>query len=506
MKASRSLHNRAVIFVFAACFCAFLVFIIRCGSSIEDISSLESSSSQLYHPRQHIEQFDVRKSVAGSNETVQTSVTSHENSETTTAASDGKAGPSGVPVIIKANEAESVDVLTGRVAYNNEFEVFPFTRFTLDRVFPVEPGLGRRVIEKPIGFRKLEIYAVLDRAVASLNKNAQKGERRFTLADFVEGVYRTVPNAGTQYEVFFRDGRTYRQVQVILPYSPAVVIPVSSASDHGKKIHIILSLSERTDSFNRFMGRFAKIVVEDPNLVLCVVYFGKVGLEQVKSVVVDFKKQYGEGIIRLIEAAGPFSRGRGLQIGVDSIRGNALVFLCDVDVVFTVSFLNRCRLHTTSGQSLYYPIVFSLYNPHILSKLRPGDVTILMDPPVISRETGFWRDFGYGMTCQYRNDFKRVGGFDVNASDINTAAGWGLEDVRLYRRHLQSGYVVVVRATDPGIFHIWHEKKCDPDLPTDQYHGCLRSRAFSEASHWQLGELVLKQRDRDSRSDSLRKL
>lgn len=70
--------------------------------------------------------------------------------------------------------------------------------------------------------------------------------------------------------------------------------------------------------------------------------------------------------------------------------------------------------------------------------------------------------------------------------------GWGGEDVHLYRKYLH-GDLMVIRSPVPGLFHLWHEKRCADALTPEQYRMCIQSKAMSEASHSHLGMLVFRE-------------
>ena len=389
------------------------------------------------------------------------------------------------------NKLLSAEILHG-VEMKSEYELTAFNRFTVSRIYLVDPGLGKRVVEKPIGQKRKEINEVIVFGVERLNKGRSNSSKIYTTSDFIEGIYRTEPTSGTLYELYYRYldnlgiGK-YSKVVLLRPFGPLLPAISSPVYTDSVWINLILPLKGRTDSLKLFMKNFVDVcILRDKKVYLTVVYFGSENISTVKNIISDVSETYNFKYMKLVNVNESFSRGRALQIGIRSWKsGDVLLFMCDVDIIFNVDFLERCRLNSEKTKRVYYPIVFSLYNPKVVYSLQGKSIPSEKDQLIISKQTGFWRDFGYGMTCQYRSDFYSMGGFDEQIT------GWGGEDVGLYKKYVKSNFIVV-RATDPGIFHLWHDKICDPNLSADQYQGCIRSKALNEASHAQLGLLAFK--------------
>ncbi|XP_028318325.1 chondroitin sulfate N-acetylgalactosaminyltransferase 1 [Gouania willdenowi] len=383
----------------------------------------------------------------------------------------------------------------------SEYAVVPFESFTLQRVYQLEMGLTRHPEEKPVRKDKRdELVDVLENALHILNapsslqdgKSAARKPRTskiYTPSDFVEGITRTEKDKGTLYDLTFRgeSSHEFRRLVLFRPFGPLMKVKNERVDTSNVAINIILPLSRRIDKFKQFMHNFREVCVrQDGRVHLTVVYFGKEQMSEVHSTLENTSREVNFKNYTLLQLDEEFSRGRGLDVGARAWKGgNVLLFFCDVDIFFTADFLNTCRLNTQPGKKVFYPVLFSQYNPSLIYG-GPDHIPPVEQQLIIKKDTGFWRDFGFGMTCQYRTDFINIGGFDI---DIK---GWGGEDVHLYRKYLHSN-LLVVRAPSRGLFHLWHEKQCVDELPPDQYRMCMQSKAMNEASHGQLGMLFFRQ-------------
>lgn len=235
----------------------------------------------------------------------------------------------------------SAEILHG-LPLNNEYELIPFNHFTFSRVYPIELGLGKRVVEKPIGYKRRDILGALNKAIETLNRNITSNMMKYTLDDFTEGIYRNEPTTGTQYELYFRTKEVNKSVSasgqhhdthgihgttkllVMRPFAPLQTIQMEAFPKQQEKelIHIILPLSGRTSTFQSFMDKYVKIALKhDKRVHLTVVYFGEDGLSEARSTmsrVIGMKNSGGNSSnLKLLALNETFSRGK-LIVGFDN--------------------------------------------------------------------------------------------------------------------------------------------------------------------------------------------
>ncbi|KAG7476491.1 hypothetical protein MATL_G00083510 [Megalops atlanticus] len=251
-----------------------------------------------------------------------------------------------------------------------------------------------------------------------------------------------------------------------------------------RKVHVLVPLTGRYDIFVRFMENFEKTcLVPNQSVKLSVILVdndSNQDREKHLELIKEYHNKYPKADLTVIPMAGDFSRGLALEMGSSQLENNTLLFFCDVDLVFNADFLQRCRDNAIQGKQVYFPVIFSQYDPKIVySGAAPDDSSF-----VFTKKSGFWRDYGFGITCIFKSDLLKAGGFDTSIQ------GWGLEDVDLFTKVINSG-LKAFRSQETGIIHVYHPVHCDANLEPKQYKMCLGSKASTYASTMQLAELWL---------------
>lgn len=127
-----------------------------------------------------------------------------------------------------------------------------------------------------------------------------------------------------------------------------------------KKLHILVPLTGRYDTFVRFMDNFEKVCLNSNQNVKLIIILVDNDSNQDKEkhldLIKDYHNKYPKADLSVIPMTGEFSRGLALEMGASGLNNNSLLFFCDVDLVFSSDALQRCR-DATEGRQAYFPVM-----------------------------------------------------------------------------------------------------------------------------------------------------
>ena len=287
-----------------------------------------------------------------------------------------------------------------------------------------------------------------------------------------------------------------------LPCDPAGGVALHASSlvvDSERWLQVLLPLSCRLDVFVKFLRTSGKNLAKVPGpkrLVVAWTYCarrqGNFTQKELEHVVARYRERTGQTVdTLLVHVDLPFSRSRALNAAIDQCADGDVAAVIDVDMVVTVDFFLNCKAFARDGHTMYFPITFSRYNPRRIAdhaavmNFSSGKVDKLERPDTIDRDTGLWRDFGFGMASFVVSDARAVGLYDAS----NTA--WGNEDIDFYKRSIAAGYMGW-RLYDPGAVHAFHPKQCRDLVGTDRFTMCVGSKVRMEGTAAQTAMALLK--------------
>ena len=379
---------------------------------------------------------------------------------------------------------------------SEKWEMFTFKSFYPD--FSLEAP-----VLKIQGALRIEVNNILEKTREFINDEVSKsqhlGKLKYLKINY--GYRRFHPLYGMQHIVQVtvtsakkhRDSKTGATKTIHISYERSFYIqqPFSNLrytleplAGEPPYVHFIVPLEGRLETFRRFMKNFELVCLKVLQRVkLVVAYSSSVSSpHEHKYIMKKYQEKYPKAELIWLDVAGNFSRGVSLSLAADNFDQAALLFLCDVDLIFNSEFIDRCRLNTALGKRVYFPIIFSQFDPELTYNNKTKHDTHGF---AVNKDSGTWRPFSYGIACIYHQDMDAVGGFDTSVR------GWGMEDVDLFEKFVNHPEIEVFRAADPGVMHSYHRKNCDPNLPIIQYTQCQASKALLSASQKSLVRALL---------------
>ncbi len=265
---------------------------------------------------------------------------------------------------------------------------------------------------------------------------------------------------------------------VITNSNTNLILPSSSVP-----IHMIVPVSGRLLTLKRLLTNFDRVVMRSNDVDLINIHLYIILMETAEdsgermSTIADyikkFLKNYSSPRIHLLEVEnGNFTRGYARSYGASHFNNTDLLFFIDLDMIFTRDLFPRIRHHTILNKQVYFPIIFSQYDPKFW---ETTPIQTNFSSFYLRDDIGYWREYGFGMLGIYKADLGHAN-WNVEIS------GWGKEDVEIYDKLVQSPTLNVFRTIDNSLMHIFHTKECLSTLHDDQMNMCKGTKSITLGS------------------------
>ena len=224
------------------------------------------------------------------------------------------------------------------------------------------------------------------------------------------------------------------------------------------KVNFVVATPPVSRGFQRFMLSFENsfLARNPPELVSLLVILYSDGkfkkydkdLFSVVTLLDLYRKKYPKSDLRLITTRNPYSRKETIEIVSKEYPTYELLFLADIHIDFSMQFIERCRMNAIENEQVYFPMVFSPYDPIEFHKSRikfPYATKFK-----ISEKMGAWMPESYHLVCVFNYDLVKV--LNVNQNGEESEKNWNL-----LNEFIKYDQLRIFRAVEPGLVHLWQD-------------------------------------------------
>ena len=320
--------------------------------------------------------------------------------------------------------------------------------------------------------RQTGIYSALE-VLQDIMKNEEPDAQPFT----IDGFTVTDQSSGVYYIMHVsmqRKGVRHRAefvADIFLPFQGAGMGMYQKFEDLSRTtVNIIVGVTQKTDMSN-FLDMYEKVCLQPSlhQIQLHVVLFGE--CKKTKARVDMLHRLYTRRSVTTYDSpTKSFSYASAYNHVASKLDDTELMVLLDHNLVFTAEFLDHCRMNAIRGTQVFFPMLFSFYNPELVHPHSPQ--------MLISADTGFFLHYNYQVVAIYKSDYKQVFSFGMNQGDV-----------QLVDKVLSSN-LHVMRALEPNLRRLYKPRSCK-ELTGTARLDCMNSRADAIGSKKSLGSYLI---------------